>query len=435
MAESFMFSFSTGNKIDSKIISGKAFGKQKEGIFIYAYKFEEESDTLLKRKPDYVSQTGIEGNFRLQGLGSGRYRVFAVNDNFKDYLYQQDQDEIGIPQQDVFLAEDDSLQSDLRLILFNADTTKPRLISGVMTDKYHLLVSTSKPVEPKSIKEENFFLVDSTQNKVIQIDYAFKGNSKPEEFILMFDERIDPDDNVYLFADTLIDLLGNTISNDFTQVVISDRIDTNSVSIFSTEPEENGLVDVENTEIKIFFDEAFNKDFNISAVALTDTFNNPVSFDVDFYDDATLLVKPAEKLKPDKDYLLKLDLNQITDIAGNKTDSIFVLKFSTISGLEFTGLSGKVININYSKSPILVLENTEVPKFIYEEKLSSENFEFSRIEPGKYLLWCFLDENNNGNYNYGWPSPIEYSEEFSFYPDTLNLRPRWEVSDLIFRFK
>jgi len=148
-----------------------------------------------------------------------------------------------------------------------------------------------------------------------------------------------------------------------------------------------------------------------------------------------LIVKLAEKLKPDKDYLLKLDLNQITDIAGNKTDSIFVLKFSTISGLEFTGLSGKVININYSKSPILVLENTEVPEFIYDKKLTSENFEFNRIEPGKYLLWCFLDENNDEKYNYGWPSPIEYSEEFSFYPDTLNLRPRWEVSDLIFRFK
>ena len=168
---------------------------------------------------------------------------------------------------------------------------------------------------------------------------------------------------------------------------------------------------------------------------MTDTFNNPVSFDIDFYDDATLVIKPTENLKPDKDYLVKLDLNQIKDIAGNKTDSIFVLKFSTISGLEFTGVSGKVIDINYSKSPILVLENTEVPEFIYDKKLTSENFEFNRVEPGKYLLWCFLDANNDGKYNYGWPAPIKYSEEFAFYPDTLNLRPRWEVSDLIFRFK
>ena len=435
MAESFMFSFSTGSKIDTKIISGKVYGKQKEGIFIYAYKFEEDTDTLLKRKPDYVSQTGVEGNFKLQGLGSGRYRVLAVNDNFKDYLYQQDQDEIGIPQEDIFLTDDDSLYAGMRLLLFNADTTKPRLISSVMTDKYHLLVSSSKPIDPKSIKANNFNLFDSTQNKAIEIEYALKGNSKPEEFILMFNEQINSDDDVYVFADTLTDLLGNKISNDFTQVVVSDRVDTSSANIFVTEPKENGFVDFENSEIKIFFDEAIDKDFSISAVALTDTFNNPVSFDIDFYDDATLLIKPTERLKPDKDYLVQLDLNQFKDIAGNKTDSTFVLKFSTISGLEFTGLSGKVIDINYSKSPILVLENTEVPEFIYDKKLTSENFEFNRVEPGKYLLWCFLDEDNDGKFNYGYPQPIKYSEEFSFYPDTLNLRPRWEVSDLIFRFK
>ena len=47
MAESFTFSFSTGDKIDKKIISGRVYGKEKEGIFIYAYKIDESSDSLL----------------------------------------------------------------------------------------------------------------------------------------------------------------------------------------------------------------------------------------------------------------------------------------------------------------------------------------------------------------------------------------------------
>jgi hypothetical protein len=251
----------------------------------------------------------------------------------------------------------------------------------------------------------------------------------------MFDSEINPSNQVYLIADTLTDLMGNIMINDFTKVVVSDRPDTNSINIVSTEPSARGPVDFEKTEIKIFFDEAFNKDFNVSTVSFTDTLNNPVGFDIQFFDDATLWIKPDENLKPDKDYLVKLQLGNFFDLTGNKKDSLFTLKFRTISGLEFTGLSGNIINLDYTKNPILILENTETPQLKYEHKPNLDKFEFTRVEPGKYLLWCFLDADSSGKYDYGWPEPIEFSESFSFHPDTLNLRPRWEVTDLIFKFK
>jgi hypothetical protein len=435
MAESFTFSFSTGNKIDKKIVSGKVYGKETEGIFIYAYKLVGTTDSLLKNKPDYVSQTGVGGNYSLRGLGEGNYRIFAVNDLYRDYLYQQDKDGIGIPYKDVYLSEEDSIFTDLNYLLFNADTSKPRLISGVMTDRNHLLVSCSKELDKKSIRADNFHLIDSTENKDYKFTYAYKGKTKPEEFILMPDAEISSKNLVYLFADTLTDIMGNTMHNDLTKVVISDRPDTSSIKITSTEPTQGQTTDFQKTEIKIFFDEAFDKNLINSAVTLTDTFNRPVDFKIDFFDDATLVIKPDENLKPEKDYLLKLQLGKFVDISGNKKDSLYTLKFKTISGLDFTGLSGYVINLDYNKNPVLVLLSGETPGLKYEQKLISEKFEFTRVEPGKYLLWCFLDENNDGKYDYGWPEPIKYSERFSFYPDTLTLRPRWEVTDLKFKFK
>lgn len=435
MAQSFTFTFSTGNKIDRKIISGKVFGQEKEGIFIYAYKLDAIKDSLLNRKPNYVSQTGSDGNFSIQGLAPGNYRVFAVNDQFRDYLFQQDQDQIGVPHQDIILTDEDSIFTNLYFLLFNADKTKPRLISSIMTDRNHILVSTSKVLKEQSIRADNYSLFDSTDNKKFEITCALKGKTKPEEFILILDEKINPDNQVYLFADSLTDLLNNVTINDFTKLIISDRADTNSIKIVSTEPTAGGTVDFEKTEIKIFFDEAFKKKFNNSAIAFTDTFNKSISFDVGYFDDATLVIKPAENLKTDKNYIVKIQLGSFVDIAGNRTDSLFTLKFKTISGLEFTGLSGNVIDLSFTKNPYLVLENTSEPKFKYEQKLESNKFEFNRIEPGKYLLWCYIDENGDGKFNYGWPEPIEHSESFSFYPDTLNLRPRWEVSDLIFKFK
>ena len=152
MAEAFTFSFSTGEKIDKKIISGRVYGKEKEGVFIYAYKIDGSSDSLLNKKPDYVSQTGFDGNYSLRGLGEGEYRVFAVKDQFRDYIYQQDQDEIGIPFKDISFTEEDSIFTSLNFLIFNADVTQPRLISGIMTDRNHLLISCNKELNKRLIQ-------------------------------------------------------------------------------------------------------------------------------------------------------------------------------------------------------------------------------------------------------------------------------------------
>ncbi len=440
MLQSYSFSFSTGDKIDRKMISGKIFGKKKEGIFLYAYKLGNENDTLLIRKPDYVSQSGQNGNYTLNGLASGNYRIFAVNDSFKDLLYQQDQDEIGLPFKDVMLTDEDSVFTDLNFLLFNADTTKPRLIGSVMTDKNHLLVTFNKELLIQNLSSNNFRLFDSTENRQSAVKYFYKGKTKPEELILVIEEELSIENKIFLFADSLHDLSGNILDSDFTKITISDRPDTSAVKVSSTQPNQNGVVDFRSTKIKIFLDDAFGKERINSAITFSDTLNNSVPFNIKYDDDATLIISPVHELKAEKDYQIKLNLKNFIDAAGNRTDTIFTLTFKTISGLDFTGLSGKLVDndtagIKLASNPILVLENSENDELIYKKNISSENFEYTRVEPGKYLLWCFLDEDENGEFNFGYPNPFEYSERFYFYPDTLNLRPRWEFTDLQFYLK
>ena len=440
MLQSYSFSFSTGDKIDRKMVSGKVFGKNKEGIFLYAYKIGIDTDTLLTHKPDYVSQSGQNGNYTLNGLAAGSYRIFAVNDKFKDLLYQQDQDEIGLPFKDVMLTDEDSVFTNLNFLLFNADTTKPRLISGVMTDKYHLLVAFNKELNSEEISAANFSLFDSTMNKQTDVKYLYKGRTKPEETILVVEKEMNIDSDIFLFADYLIDLSGNVTTKDFQKIIVSDRPDTSAVNVVATEPNKNGVVDFSNPKIKIFFDDAFNKDGINAAITFEDTLRNSVPFKFDLYDDATLIVTPSVELKPEKDYRIKINLNNFIDASGNKNDSVFVLTFNTISGLDFTGLSGKLISpdtisLDFSPKPILVLENSEDENIFHKKKITSEDFEFTRVEPGKYVLWCFLDEDADGEFNFGYPFPFEHSEKFFFYPDTLNLRPRWEITDLQFQLK
>jgi hypothetical protein len=228
--------------------------------------------------------------------------------------------------------------------------------------------------------------------------------------------------------------------NDYTEILKSNRPDTTALKVISTVPDENGTIDFVSSELRINFDDVFSKDGIQPAISFTDTLKNVVPFNVNYYDDATLIISPLSDLKPEKDYLIKLNLNKFSDAAGNRSDSIFTLNFSTISGLDFTGLSGKLVatdtlGIDFNLNPILVLENTEREGLINKKILSFEDFEFTRIEPGKYLLWSFLDKNNDGEFSFGYPYPFEYSEQFYFYPDTLNLRPRWEITDLQFQLR
>jgi hypothetical protein len=128
-------------------------------------------------------------------------------------------------------------------------------------------------------------------------------------------------------------------------------------------------------------------------------------------------------------------LNLIVDAASNKTDSIYQYKFTTVNDLDFSGVSGTVESKDSIQS-IVVLQSLEKEKKVYKEKVDSKkNYNINKVLPGKYLLWSFKDRNNNGNYDIGKIKPFRYSEEFTFYPDTLNLRARWPVGDVKVEFK
>jgi hypothetical protein len=150
-----------------------------------------------------------------------------------------------------------------------------------------------------------------------------------------------------------------------------------------------------------------------------------------YINDATLQINPIQKLKPDSKYRLEIDLSLLPDASGNITDTTIAFNFTTKSEFEFSGLSGKVVSDN--DNLMIVLESELNSENKYSVKLDpKKTFEFERILPGRYKLWAFEDRNENGKYDYGLLSPFEFSERFYFYPEIIEIKPRWSISDLIF---
>ncbi len=437
MAQSFTFRFSTGNKIDKGEINGKVYSDKPDGIMIFAYTKGDSAINPMKNKPDYISQTGKDGSYKLLGLAPAVYRVFAVRDQYGDLIYQPEQDEIGIPDGDIRITDTDTLYSGMDFFLTKMDTVKPRLTSAVMTDKYHLLVGFTKEVDSLTIRAGNFFLIDSTTKKSVKPVYAFKGNTKPTEIVLVTNGGFPLKDEVYLFADTIRDKLGNIFTNDYTSLTLSDKPDTTKPEIVKINPP-NGSRDVDfvDTRISFYFNDAFDSSAAKNGIAFTDTSGNRILYSIYFIDDASFRILPAGNLEANKDYLIKINLSGFKDAAGNSyTDSVYTYKFRTINGLDFTGVSGSVIDADYKNNPYLVLQSLDQNKITYNKELSnSSKYSFERIQPGKYFLWGYYDTDSSKTYSYGKPFPYKPSEKFFYYPDTLNLRPRWTITNIDFSF-
>ena len=437
MAQSFTFRFSTGNKIDNGEINGKVYSEKPDGIMIFAYAKGDSAINPMKNKPDYISQTGKDGSYKLLGLAPAVYRVFAVRDQYGDLIYQPEQDEIGIPNNDVNITVNDSLYSGLNFFLTKIDTVKPRLTNAVMTDKFHLLVNFSKEVDSATIRSNNFLLVDSTSNKSVKPVYAFKGNTKPTEIVLVIKNDFPLKDEVYLIADTMQDKYGNIYTNDYASLTLSDKSDTTKPEIVRINPQ-NGSRDVDfaGAQISFYFNDAFDSSAAKSGIAFTDTSGNRVLYNIYFIDDASFRITPKEYLEANKDYLIKLNLSGFKDAAGNSyIDSVYTYKFKTINGLDFTGVSGAVKDADYKMNPYLVLQGIDESKIIYAKELNNSlKYGFERIKPGKYFLWGYYDTDSSKTYSFGKPFPYTPSEKFFYYPDTLNLRPRWTITNIDFPF-
>jgi len=428
MSNSYSFSFATGDKIDKRSIDGSVYGKDAEGTLIFAYKYSDDTTKYLSNKPDYLSQIGKDGTYKLNGLVESVYLVFAVKDEFRDLLYQADKDLIGIPSKEISLTKTDSSYSGLNFILMKVDTVKPRILGTVMTDMNHLVITLSEECDSSTYLADNFKVIDSTSNQIYPVDYLYHSISKNEEFILIYKNQLNSENNYYLLAKELRDLEGNIFENELSGFVISDKPDTTALNLVRTDPNRNGSIDFKNSEILLSFDDAIdNKEIN-NAIQFTDTSKNKINFNVVFVDDATLSIKPEIDLKPEKNYEIKIDLKYFPDAAGNKVDSIYILKFQTITGVEFTGISGKVTSTK--SNVVVVLEDSkDAKKYFTAVPDKTMTYSFERMDAGTYSLWIYSDTDSSKTFDKGYPEPFRYSEEFYVVPDTIKLLPRWGVTD------
>jgi len=432
LAKAINFAFSTGAKLDVGEIAGRVYDTDPNGVMVFAYMKTDTFANPIVEKPKNISQVGENGEFRYLGLANGTYRVFAVKEENKNRIYNIGEDMYGAPFIEITLTDSDSLFEGLNFRLTKEDTLAPYITSVTMTDRNHILIEYSENIDSSKVTKDNFFIVDSINQKVTYTRHLFQANQIKYEYFITVEDSLSEDGKHFLVTENIFDKYGNEMVYDAYDFVVSTVPDTIAPSFKKIETgfEQNKLDYKDPTFILNYNDGITSDGFN-EAVAIKYK-EKKYSFDISRIDDASYQIKILNKLKPNRKLELSIDNSKLVDAAGNILDTIYTVEIETISGREFSGVSGSIEISDENENIVVVLVGIDKGGNTYFTSVKTDQtFKFERVLPGNYLIWCFIDSDKDGKFNFGSVEPFDFSEKFYSYPDTLLLRARWPVGDVI----
>ncbi|MBI5471178.1 MAG: Ig-like domain-containing protein [Ignavibacteriae bacterium] len=438
MAHGFSLAFATGDSIDQGMLKGKVFDAKPEGVLIFGYSLNGiSSDTLDpgKLKPDYITQTGKDGNWTLSNLAWGRYRLFAVRDEYRNLLYDKQIDQFGVTTGDFRI---DSVRvgvNDIWFRLSQEDTAKPFVTRVQPLDQKRIQVSFSEPVDTVSFRRADISIQDTATGA--SIDIVLRSLDKPDSSVatLLTVSRLDSAAGYRLIIRGLTDTVGNAIDTSHAGVTFggTNMIDTLKPSF--------AVPGIRDSIRNVALDQRFILQFSEpvqplpmnSAVEIRDSNRTLIASALSWQSAANLRVTTREPLVPNMRFEMRIVLDSLSDFSGNGyNDSVTVLRFWSLD-LRTTGtIDGFVMDPDTTDDRgEIVLTATQLyaspPKTQSQRLKGPGDFHFEHLPEGRYLLDSFRDRDSSRTYSFGKPYPFVTSERFVFFPDTLKVRARWGV--------
>jgi len=396
--------FSTGSYIDSLQLQGvvKDAFNQKADDFVSVMLYEIDTaytdSTIYQRPPNYITNT-LDSTviFTIKNIKQGRYALFALKDEAKNNIFDQNTDKIGFVSDTINIPTDSIFLLNLFKEIPNYAMSVPSFVAkNKISFGYYGDVS-GIAIEPMAK------LPDTVRTTILK-------------------ER-DKDTLNYWFTPFETDSILFTVTNERLKVIDTFNVKSRKVDLDSLrlQPNVSGnldfnqayhiaanipLIKLDSSKISIM-----NSDSTQVAVAVSlDSLENKVDFDF--------------KTEPNQSYALSLLPGAITDFFGAENDSV-TYNLRTKSLADYGNLSltidGKV------EYPIIVQltnEKGEVQREIYaaEEQL----LEFNTINPANYLIRVIFDANANRKWGTGNLLEKKQPVRVIYYPGPIEMRANWE---------
>jgi hypothetical protein len=424
--------FATGPVIDSGSIAGLVRGDDLKNVFIMAYILDDDFQdaTLFKAKPTYYTQVAQNGEYRLDYLSDGKYRLFALDDRNKNKRYDFQTDGIGFPVSDVKLDSSNRQVRNFNFQLTREDTLAPRLAAARATNMHQLVLQFTEDLSKKLPK---IAIADSATGAALPI-YGIQQQADSPNRLKLFTGEQTPN-SVYLGSfENACDISGNCAAGQL-RFTGSSKSDTTTARLVGSYPKDGESEIPLDTTISVFFSQPIDTIGFFENVVLLDENLQSVPGKWSFQQLHRPAFKSDSTLLPAKNYKLQINLSGLKSVYGNALpDTAMQITFTTFDP-AITGEIGGIVNVpDTTGQAILFAQNTQNGKHYRHIVAINQPFVAPFLPEGHYLLRAIWDKNKNGQYDMGKSLPFQFSEPFVLYPDTIRVRKRWTTEGIEINF-
>ena len=209
-----------------------------------------------------------------------------------------------------------------------------------------------------------------------------------------------------------------------------------SLDIIYSSVENDSRIVLPGQSIFLFFNKYKPSRENfVNSFSIKDDIGNTERIVYNWRNDSLVEIISPNNLAYNKEYIIAFKTNITKDSVYN-----YYLKFRTVSSNSFgevNGLIRKPVDAVQENLPVYInLSSIEIkPAIKYSFSVSDTVFSLKNIFEADYSLFSFVDNNLNGEYNYGNPYPFEYSELFFVYPQNISAKGGWAIENVIINFR
>lgn len=409
--KNFTYVFATGPKLDSLSIKGKVLNSTTGAPEIEALAFilPVERDTILgKTKPSIYTTTDSSGNFSLNNLRKGTYKIYALKEKNGDKVYQQNTDEIGFIKDPVVL---DKNIDNITLNVFKEDAT-------------------------------NFRILDKRLNQDGSISFALNQKLSKPEVVILDPPALDVNKKVkFSKHNDSLKIWLKDLSFDSTKISIKDggkllqtstitrgKKETYTRNLSATDNLENRVLNP-NKQLKLTFNFPIESVDPTKITFLEDSvLRTNFTLEKDSSDFLSYYVRYPWKVK--KPYDIKFSAGAFTAIFNTKNKE-FSKQFELGKKDDYGSLIVKIKTPEPNKS--YIVEVVDGNKNVVNSLVITRDTtaRFNNYKAGKYFVRITYDENKNGKWDTGNVKEGKQPERIWNEPKELSIRALWERNEEI----
>ena len=473
----YVYSFSTGDVIDTLSIAGKVLNAEDkrpvDGVYVTLYAADRDNlDSLpLSTKPNYITKTDKEGKFSLNGLADKKYLVFALKDVNSNLYFDQPNEEVAfldtlVPASYPWTAPKlqplDTTAIDSTLLMNDS-------IPIAVADSLKKLSSDSLLVMPEDTVPQRAFdqnalnltlymftEVDSTQvlleKKLVEeglLRFVFRHPAKnavvmthemlPDSFNLVTMHSAEYDTVWWYFTPNVKDSLWvqvkyDTLINDSSRYSLKfkepggnkrRKSEPKKLSVSNNLLGRGGLIAGEDLILK-FSEPIVDYQMRDSAIFKCDTTVFYGKLDFEPVDEQGTKYRLTTPFSADSSYSFEIPDSVFWGIRGRTHDAIKV-DFHVLKDDEYGNIYITVVPPEGMKQVVLQLTN-ENGKVLKEQVVTKkEEVMFEYLMPAKYKLRALLDADGNGKWSTGNYHHRLLPETILEYKDALELKAGWDI--------